>query len=284
MSLGLSTEGQFNAYQRYEVAPADSDCREQSALRVVLFRGPFNNNCYFSPIRFLPCSKNPPYRSSFTRKIRWCCLRSYILALCATNIHQASVQSISNNPSCNQSHLNNYRGGRVWRWKRFGYGSAVLWNLCNSNLTTNDKGKGEFAAMATWNSSRYREAVFQHSRHFAGKARTSCLSIKDLWPLLAFIIHLTCWFVDDARYSAVTLLIRNAIGRSSLLDSSTSNYAYFFDARFIVDPMNIYHTICCLNSTERGFFPSGPCQRITTAIRVHTVDPLMLSARPALIV
>ena len=39
-----------------------------------------------------------------------------------------------------------------------------LWNPCNSRLTTNDEGRGEFMAMETWNHSRYREA---HSLTFS---------------------------------------------------------------------------------------------------------------------
>lgn len=101
------------------------------------------------------------------KKIRWCCLRSCILALCATNIHQASAQSISNNRSCNLYHISIYQagqGGRSGDGKKFlsWFGSFFWWNLsvCTSNLTTNGEGRREFAVMATWNSSRHRGAVF----------------------------------------------------------------------------------------------------------------------------
>lgn len=149
--------------------------------------------------------KIPLLQLVYQKKFADVCLRSCILALCATNIHQASAQSISNNPSCNQYHTNIYQGGQGGgsgdgEEKKCGHGSAVSFAK-SMHFKSNDEWWGEKRVCGNGNLELLSPSRggLQHSRHFAGMARAWCLPINDLWPLSAFIIHLSCWFVVDTK-------------------------------------------------------------------------------------
>ncbi len=157
----------------------------------------FPPNSVFQPCskRFPPLLAARLPRMKKKNFFRWCYLKELYSSplcyqyspkpLCYQYSPKASVQSIFTKPLCNQF-LTTLRatnitpistrvgkgGGGVWgsgeggkgKKKEFGHGAAVffffLWYPCTSNLTTNDEGRRELVAMATWNSSRHREAVF----------------------------------------------------------------------------------------------------------------------------